>query len=129
MAPAGFADRPSRKLHAIGVAYDASREAKQALEVAQSLAARLHGQLTIVSVAAPSPVAAPYGGGYQATALGEAIRARTKAELDAAAEEARSQPLAMARLARPVCSTSAATASASKCRSAPSWTWAATNEA
>ena len=88
VAPAGYAERPEHKLHAIGVAYDASAEARWTLGAAEQLTARLHGALTVVAVAEPSPVAAPYGGGYEGSALDHAIREQVKAQLDEAVDRA-----------------------------------------
>lgn len=84
VAPAGFADRTANRLHRIGVAYDASPEAAQALATAEQLGAHLHAQLTIVLVSEPSRIGAPYGGGYEAATLDRAIEDRARADLDAA---------------------------------------------
>ena len=51
IAPAGFAAREAHNLVRIGVAYDESDEATQALNAAERLAARLHANLTVVAVA------------------------------------------------------------------------------
>jgi nucleotide-binding universal stress UspA family protein len=51
VAPVGFAEREAPTLVAIGVAYDESEQATHALVAGEHLAARLHANLTIVSVA------------------------------------------------------------------------------
>ncbi|GEM_PF-160748 len=54
VAPRGFAQRQGAELVRIGAAFDGSEEAWTALAAAASLAARLHGELTILAVAEPS---------------------------------------------------------------------------
>lgn len=51
VAPAGFAQRPEHHLLRIGVAYDGSPEAWAALETATGFAERMHGSLTVLTVA------------------------------------------------------------------------------
>ncbi len=51
IAPHGFAGREGRKLLRVGVAFDGSAEAWAALETAVNLTERLHGSLTVITVA------------------------------------------------------------------------------
>ena len=63
---------------------DASSEAAPALASAEQLGGLLHAQLTIVSVAEPSRVGAPYGGGYEAATVDRAVEDTARAKLKAA---------------------------------------------
>lgn len=51
VAPAGYAERPEHHMLRIGVAYDGSPEAWAALETAIGFTERMHGSLTILTVA------------------------------------------------------------------------------
>jgi nucleotide-binding universal stress UspA family protein len=51
VAPNGYASKPERRAHRLAVAFDGSTEAWAALETAFSLTARVHGSLTVLTVA------------------------------------------------------------------------------
>lgn len=85
VAPRGYANQAERRLHEIGVAYDGSQESRSALRAAASLAERLDGSLTIITVAEPPH----YGYGSTITVLsGMEYMPAEQGEKDRVLEEA-----------------------------------------
>jgi nucleotide-binding universal stress UspA family protein len=85
VGPAGFADDPDPGLRVIGVAYDGSPEARDALAVAADLALAAHGTLKLIGVAeAPPP---PTVGMTSLYLPGADYHGALHNELESAAEE------------------------------------------
>jgi nucleotide-binding universal stress UspA family protein len=86
VAPPGFADEADPGLRVIGVAFDATPEAHEALDVAAELALRAGAALKLIGVAVPIPP--PTVGAMALYAPNSAIDYRSvlRAQLDSAAE-------------------------------------------
>ena len=84
VAPRGYTP-PDEGLRHIAVAYDGSDESRAALAWAQDLAARAHGDLTVLSVVEPVLAGAlPVGAGYGYADVIESITKSCRADLDEA---------------------------------------------
>ena len=85
VAPGGYAERPAADIRVIGVAYDASPEAQQALRSATVLAERMGAALRVLAVAEmPASFGASIGAGFPdlresiVQELGQAARQRRR---------------------------------------------------
>jgi nucleotide-binding universal stress UspA family protein len=86
VAPSGFADEADPGLRVIGVAFDASPEAREALDVAADLALRTGAALKLIGVAVPIPP--PTVGAMALYAPNAAMdyRSALRTQLDSAAD-------------------------------------------
>jgi nucleotide-binding universal stress UspA family protein len=86
VAPRGFASSRHRHVLRVGVAYDASEEAKNAQRAARRLAAEVGASVRLISVISDTMPAAWGGYGYGFAEYLSALRDAAREELDAAAE-------------------------------------------
>jgi nucleotide-binding universal stress UspA family protein len=70
LAPRGFADRGQQRIHAIGVGYDGSEEARGALAVARDVARSTGARLELYGIVEPPGLASPEAAWMAASLLG-----------------------------------------------------------